>query len=124
MFGFLKRSKLQQFSSAPTQYKHRTKQRLSHLLQWKRFYCGAKYRQLGNLYARLGLTGAATQDEIKNAYYELSKQHHPDKNEGSDEAAKQFRSITEAYEILGNTTTRARYDKGTNCIKYKLSKQI
>lgn len=74
-----------------------------------RFYSKGRFSKFGNLYARLGLTGSATQDEIKKAYYELSKKHHPDRNDGSTTT---FRSITEAYEILGNGTSRAEYDRG------------
>lgn len=73
-----------------------------------RFYAGVNYSKLDNLYTRLGLTASATQDEIKKAYYELSKKHHPDRNDGS---TNKFRSITEAYEILGNVSTRKDYDK-------------
>lgn len=49
-----------------------------------------------NLYTVLGLTPKATQSDIKKAYYKLSMQHHPDKNEGSEEAVQKFREITEA----------------------------
>lgn len=49
-----------------------------------------------NLYSVLGLTPKATQKDIKQAYYKLSMQHHPDKNEGSEAAVQKFREITEA----------------------------
>lgn len=52
-------------------------------------------------YTSLGLTPAATQADIKKAYYELSKIYHPDKNDGSEESLRMFRAITSAYEILG-----------------------
>lgn len=74
----------------------------------QRFYAGANYSKMDNLYTRLGVTASATQYEIKKAYYELSKKHHPDRNDGS---TIKFRSITEAYEILGNVSTRKDYDK-------------
>lgn len=73
--------------------------------------------KLGNLYARLGLLGNATQEEIKEAYYKLSKEYHPDRNVGRSDTAAKFRNITEAYEILGNESTRSDYDKGK--IPYK-----
>lgn len=65
-----------------------------------------------NHYEVLGISPKATQAEIKSAYYNLSKIYHPDKNEGSSEAAIKFRDITSAYEILGNVRTRRLYDKG------------
>lgn len=68
--------------------------------------------RLRDLYARLGLSRNATQKEIKNAYYKLSKQCHPDRNNGHTESVKKFREITEAYEILGKESSRAQYDKG------------
>jgi DnaJ family protein C protein 30 len=42
----------------------------------------------------------------------MSMEFHPDKNKGSEEAAKKFRAITEAYEVLGNLRLRRLYDKG------------
>lgn len=63
-------------------------------------------------YDSLGLTPAATQNDIKQAYYSLSKQYHPDLNEGSDTASEKFRAISEAYEVLGNYRLRKLYDKG------------
>lgn len=66
----------------------------------------------GSLYTRLRLTATATQSEIKSAYYRLSKIYHPDKNNNSPKAIGQFRSITEAYEVLGDPKAKAIYDKG------------
>lgn len=65
-----------------------------------------------DLYSVLGVNSKATQTEIKDAYYDLTMKFHPDRNEGSPEAALKFREITDAYEILGNYYTRKRYDKG------------
>ncbi|XP_013142533.1 PREDICTED: dnaJ homolog subfamily C member 30-like [Papilio polytes] len=62
-------------------------------------------------YDVLGVTPRATQSDIKSAYYRLSKLYHPDIS--SDEtSAKKFRSITEAYEVLGNIKLKKMYDKG------------
>jgi len=38
--------------------------------------------------------------------------YHPDRNQGSESAAKKFREINQAYEILGNYRLRRLYDKG------------
>lgn len=68
-------------------------------------------RSCANHYDVLGITPKATQNDIKSAYYKLSKIYHPDKS--SDEAAaKKFRDITEAYEVLGNVKLKKMYDKG------------
>lgn len=64
------------------------------------------------LYRILGVSPKATQTEIKDAYYNLTMKFHPDRNEGSPEAAIKFREVTEAYEVLGNYFMRKRYDKG------------
>ncbi|XP_053697586.1 dnaJ homolog subfamily C member 30, mitochondrial, partial [Sabethes cyaneus] len=75
--------------------------------------CISLYRILNRShYDALGITPNATQNDIKQAYYSLSKQYHPDRNEGSEVAANKFRAITEAYEVLGNYRLRRLYDKG------------
>ncbi len=56
-------------------------------------------------YTTLGVQPGATQDEIKKAYREKAKQHHPDKfaNESQDVRdyhEKKFKEINEAYEKL------------------------
>ncbi|XP_045770827.1 dnaJ homolog subfamily C member 30, mitochondrial [Maniola jurtina] len=62
-------------------------------------------------YDVLGITPKATQNDIKSAYYKLSKLYHPDKSK-DEESAKKFRAITEAYEVLGNIKLKKMYDKG------------
>lgn len=52
----------------------------------------------------------ANQSEIKEAYYKLSKMYHPDIKKDESSLAM-FRSITEAYDILGNIKSRQLYDK-------------
>lgn len=69
-------------------------------------------RQQVNYYDSLGIIKGSTQAEIKAAYYKLSMLYHPDRNEGSESAAKKFREITQAYEVLGNYRLRRLYDKG------------
>lgn len=53
-----------------------------------------------NYYSVLGLTDAATTDDVKKAYRRLASQHHPDK--GGD--ANKFKQVQTAYEqiIAGN----------------------
>ncbi|XP_030562497.1 dnaJ homolog subfamily C member 30, mitochondrial [Drosophila novamexicana] len=65
-----------------------------------------------NHYDALGIGKRSTQNEIKAAYYKLSMIYHPDRNKGSESAAKKFREISQAYEVLGNFRLRRLYDKG------------
>lgn len=58
-------------------------------------------------YDVLGVSEAATQDDIKKAYRKLAIQHHPDKTGGED---TKFKEIAQAYETLGNEQSRQAYD--------------
>ena len=64
-----------------------------------------------NYYTILKVTPHATQDEIKQAYYKLSKLYHPDTNQ-SEKAHDYFTAINEAYNVLGNLSDRQKYDRG------------
>jgi molecular chaperone DnaJ len=60
-----------------------------------------------NYYDVLGVSKAATKEEIKKAFHKLAHQHHPDKNNGDD---KKFKEVNEAYQILSDDTKRQQYD--------------
>tara|TARA_R100000951_G_C2645594_1_gene182490 strand:+ start:1784 stop:2722 length:939 start_codon:yes stop_codon:yes gene_type:complete len=61
-----------------------------------------------DFYQVLGVSSNSSDSEIKKAYRKLAIEHHPDKNkEGSD---SKFKEIAEAYETLGNTTKKEKYD--------------
>ena len=60
-----------------------------------------------NLYEILGLPGDASEADIKRAYRDLSKVHHPDV--GGDET--KFVEINTAYKILSDAKRRSRYDE-------------
>ncbi len=62
-------------------------------------------------YALLGIPRSATKVEIKSAFREMAKKHHPDKNPGDTAADDRFKEINLAYEILGNDITRSVYDE-------------
>ncbi|MEK5039341.1 J domain-containing protein [Sporosarcina sp. FSL K6-3457] len=68
-------------------------------------------------YKVLGIDRNATQQEIKTAYRQLSKKHHPDVNDGSKKSEKIFKDVQEAYRVLKDTASRQTYDarlKGTS----------
>jgi DnaJ-class molecular chaperone len=65
-----------------------------------------------DFYERLGLSKAATDDEIKKAFRKLSKKYHPDLNPGNKAAEAKFKEINEAYTVLSDPKTRADYDLG------------
>jgi len=65
---------------------------------------------LEDLYKVLGVEKTATQDEIKSAYRKLAMKYHPDRNPGDKTAEEKFKSITAAYDVLGDETKRRQYD--------------
>ena len=67
-----------------------------------------------DFYKLLGLGRSASADQIKLAYRELVKKHHPDLfSDPSDKtkATAKLRLINEAYAVLGNPEQRQRYDE-------------
>ena len=64
-----------------------------------------------NYYETLKVSPKASKTEIKSAYRRLARKLHPDKNNGSEETARAFAAIAEAYEVLSNPKERLLYDK-------------
>lgn len=69
-----------------------------------------------NHYDLLGISQKASRQEIRGAYFELSKAFHPDtafrKKVGTYRTKMEaiFKRLTEAYEVLGKQKPRAEYD--------------
>lgn len=63
------------------------------------------------LYLRLEVPPGASQEEIARSYRRLAQQSHPDAHPCDPDAARRFREITEAYEVLSDSERRAQYDR-------------
>lgn len=61
-------------------------------------------------YEILSVSKSASGAEIKKAYRKLAMKYHPDKNPGDKKAEEQFKSCTEAYEVLSDEGKRQIYD--------------
>lgn len=63
-------------------------------------------------YDILEVSKDADDQEIKQAYYRLAKEHHPDKNpDNKKEATEKFKEIQSAYEMLKDPQSRANYNQ-------------
>ena len=63
-------------------------------------------------YAVLGVAKTASEAEIKKAFRNLAKKHHPDTHGGDANAKKKFQEISAAYDIVGDKDKRAKFDRG------------
>ena len=62
-----------------------------------------------DLYEILGVPRDASPEDIRKAYRQLAREHHPDVN--ADPAAEErFKEVAAAYEILSDSQKRAQYD--------------
>ena len=63
-------------------------------------------------YKILGLENSkVTLQEIKIAFREQAKKHHPDINKENPKAEERFKDINEAYKILSEDKTKRKYDR-------------
>jgi curved DNA-binding protein len=63
-----------------------------------------------DFYEVLGVSRTASQDEIQQAYRRLARKSHPDVNKDPG-AEERFKDLNEAYSVLSDPKTRARYDR-------------
>ncbi|ORC92281.1 chaperone DnaJ protein [Trypanosoma theileri] len=63
-------------------------------------------------YEVLGLTKTASEKQIRQSYYKLAVQLHPDKNSDNEKAADAFRVVANAYNVLMDPQRRKAYDHG------------
>jgi molecular chaperone DnaJ len=64
-------------------------------------------------YTVLGIPKNASEEEIKQAYRKLAREHHPDMVKDGDKATaeKRFKEINEAYQVLIDPQKRRMYDQ-------------
>jgi hypothetical protein len=66
-----------------------------------------------SLYDVLGVSSDARAEEIRRAFRALALRYHPDLYAGPDAGAR-FREISDAYRVLNDPESRARYDHSTS----------
>lgn len=65
-----------------------------------------------NPYQVLGVTPSASDSEIRAAFRKLAKQYHPDRNPDDKAAEEKFKEVSAAFDILGDTEQRKKFDNG------------
>ena len=65
-----------------------------------------------NPYDVLGVTPGASAEEIQKAYRGKAKKFHPDLNPGNSQAEEQFKRVSAAYDLVGDSEKRGRFDRG------------
>ena len=58
----------------------------------------------------LGVAKDASAADVKKAYRKLARENHPDSHPGNKAAEERFKSIAEAYDVVGDTEKRKQYD--------------
>jgi curved DNA-binding protein len=67
--------------------------------------------QYKDYYETLGVSRTASHDEIRKAFRQLARKHHPDVAKDKKGAEAKFKEINEAYEVLGDPEKRRKYDE-------------
>lgn len=62
-------------------------------------------------YELLDVSRDASEGDLKRAYRQKAREHHPDANPGDAQAEARFKEISEAYAVLSDPQARARYDR-------------
>ena len=64
-------------------------------------------------YEILGVDRNASEKDIKSAFRKLARKYHPDLHSGDEKqkAEEKFKELSEAYEVLGDSEKRKKYDQ-------------
>ncbi len=73
---------------------------------------GTVKRMARNPYEVLGVQKDASNEEIQKAFRRMAKKSHPDLFPGDKKAEDRFKDLNAAYDIVGDATKRARFDRG------------
>lgn len=58
------------------------------------------------------MSPSASDAEIRSAFRKLAKQYHPDRNPDDKKAEEKFKEISAAFDIIGDSDRRKKYDRG------------
>ena len=67
---------------------------------------GSRSRDEMRALSVLGLDSDVEYKDVRSAYRQLAKEHHPDLKQGDKDAEKRFREIQAAYEVLKSAEER------------------
>ena len=67
--------------------------------------------QYKDYYQILGVPRTASDVEIKKAFRKLAREYHPDVAKNKKQAEEKFKDLNEAYEVLGDSAKRKKYDE-------------
>lgn len=62
-------------------------------------------------YDLVGVSPAASPQEITKAYYKKARELHPDRNKSDPNATTRFQELSKAYQILSDPECRKKYDQ-------------
>jgi molecular chaperone DnaJ len=75
-----------------------------------------------DLYKLLGLRRDASLEEIKKAYRQLAKRHHPDRTQNNPHDTEIFKAVAVAFATLSNPQKRAEYDRSLATTEHRPTK--
>lgn len=67
--------------------------------------------QYKDYYELLGVSRTASDAEIKKAFRKQARKYHPDVAKNKKQAEAKFKEVNEAYEVLGDSDKRKKYDQ-------------